>query len=272
MDYQQAQMVLQYSSSMSVENINLKLDINLDNTGFCKWGCCMLPDGKFAFTETLNNLVRVLNTDGSKDFEVKTKYRAFDIAYINVDNTLAVTSGTIGRCITIIDLQKKQIKKEIFGDSNYHGLAVMDHLLICSVDKEGIQRFNPNDNLNSIIVQEEFPKMCYIATFDDKIYHTNNKTNSVTCYDLHGNVQWTFEKDSVLKRPFGISVDNDGKVYVLGRLSTNVVVISADGQYHKEILTSSDGLFEPLSLYYNRSTNQLLVSNNNQRAMLFSLI
>ncbi|XP_052065206.1 uncharacterized protein LOC127705000 [Mytilus californianus] len=268
----QAQMVLQHSSSRSVENINLKLDTTLDNTGFCKWGCCMLPDGRFAFTETLNNLVRVFNTDGSKDFEIKTQYRAFDIAYISEDNTLAVTSGTNGMCISIIDLQNKQIKKEIYAESYYHGLAVMDNKFICSADKEGIQWFNPNDNSTSVIVQEEFPKMCYIATFDDKIYHTNNKTNSVTCYDLQGTVQWTFEKESALKRPFGISVDNEGKVYVVGRLSTNVVVISADGQYHKEILTASDGLSNPLSLYYNRSTNQLLVANNNQRAMLFSLI
>lgn len=232
----------------------------------------MLPDGRFAFTETLNNLVRVFNIDGSIDFEVVTKYRAFDIAYINEDNTLAVTSGTMGRCITIIELQNKQIKKEIYDDSHYHGLAVMDHQFICSVDKDGIQRFNPNDNSNSVIVQQEFPTMCYIATFDDKIYHTHNKTNSVICFDLHGTVQWTFEKESVLKRPFGISVDNDGKVYVVGRLSTNVIVISSNGQYYKEILTSSEGLFEPLSLYYNRSTNQLLVANNNQRAIFFSLI
>ncbi|XP_052065225.1 uncharacterized protein LOC127705021 isoform X1 [Mytilus californianus] len=268
----QAQMVLQQSSSRSVENINLKLDITLDNTGFCKWGCCMLPDGRFAFTETLNNLVRVFNTDGSKDFEVKTKYRAFDISYISEDNTLAVTSGKNGKCITIIDLQNKQIKKEIYTESYYHGLAVMDNKLICSADKKGIQCFNPNDNSISVIVGEEFPTMCYIATFDDKIYHTNNIINSVTCYDLQGTVKWTFEKESVLKRPFGISVDNDGKVYVVGRLSTNVVVISAGGQYHKEILTASNGLFHPLSLYYNRSTNQLLVANNNERAMLFSFI
>lgn len=81
----------------------------------------MLPDGRFAFTETLKKLVRVFNNDGSLDFEVKTKYRAFDIAYINQDNTLAVTSGTIGKCIAIIDLQNKQIKKEIYGDSYNHG-------------------------------------------------------------------------------------------------------------------------------------------------------
>ncbi|CAC5420923.1 unnamed protein product [Mytilus coruscus] len=158
----QAQMVLQDSSSRSVGNINLKLHTTLYKTGFYKWGCCMLPDGKFAFTETLNNLVRVFNTDGSKYFEVKTKYRACDI---NEDNTLAVTSGKNGMCITIIDLQNKQIKKEICADSYYHGLAVIDNKLICPADKKGIQWFNSSDNSTSVIVQEEFPTMCYIATF-----------------------------------------------------------------------------------------------------------
>ncbi|CAC5410284.1 unnamed protein product [Mytilus coruscus] len=148
----------------SVENVNLKLHSTLDNTEFCKWGCCMLPDGRYAFTETLNNLVRVFKTDRSKDFEVKTKYRAFNIAYISEDKTLAVTSGKNGMCIAIIDLQNKQIKKEIYADSYYHGLAVMDNKLICSAYKKGIQWFNPNDNSTRVIVQDEFPTMFYIAT------------------------------------------------------------------------------------------------------------
>jgi uncharacterized protein YfaP (DUF2135 family) len=42
-------------------------------------------------------------------------------------------------------------------------------------------------------------------------------------------------------------------VYAIGRYSNNVVVISPDGQRHKQLLSSKDGLVEPhvLALGYN---------------------
>ncbi|XP_052065859.1 uncharacterized protein LOC127705570 [Mytilus californianus] len=136
-------------------------------------------------------------------------------------------------------------------------------------------------NIKENIKKEKLRRSSYCSFFNqsskdilDASTQCNVDINNIYESEIKelGTVQLPFEKKSALKRPFGISVDNEGKVYVVGRLSTNVVVISADGQYHKEILTASDGPSHPLSLYYNRGTNQLLVANNNQRAMLFSLI
>jgi hypothetical protein len=45
---------------------------------------------------------------------------------------------------------------------------------------------------------------------------------------------------SVLQLPYGISVDNDGNVYVVGYYTHNVVVISPDGQRHRQLLSSKD--------------------------------
>jgi DNA-binding beta-propeller fold protein YncE len=70
----------------------------------------------------------------------------------------------------------------------------------------------------------------------------------VTCCDLQGTTQWEFKDDRLLQHPFGISVDNDGNVYVVGYDSNNVVVISPDGQHHRQLLSSKDGLKKPLSL------------------------
>jgi DNA-binding beta-propeller fold protein YncE len=56
----------------------------------------------------------------------------------------------------------------------------------------------------------------------------------VTCCDLHGTTQWKFNDEHVLQGPRGITVDNDGNVYVAGRRSNNVVVISPDGQRHRQ--------------------------------------
>jgi DNA-binding beta-propeller fold protein YncE len=93
----------------------------------------------------------------------------------------------------------------------------------------------------------------------------------VTCCDLQGTTQWEFKYERVLRYPRGITVDNDGNVYVTGRDSNNVVVISPDGQRHKQLLSSKDGLVEPHVLDYERSTNKLLVVNRRDIAFLFDV-
>jgi DNA-binding beta-propeller fold protein YncE len=80
----------------------------------------------------------------------------------------------------------------------------------------------------------------YIATSGDNLYYTNSSTDTVTCCDLHGTTQWDFKAERVLENPRGISVDNDGNVYVIGCNSNNVVVISADGQRHRQLLSSEE--------------------------------
>jgi DNA-binding beta-propeller fold protein YncE len=56
--------------------------------------------------------------------------------------------------------------------------------------------------------------VAYVATSGDKLYYTN--TNTVICCDLRGTTQWEFKDKRVLQGPYGISVDNDGNVYVVG--------------------------------------------------------
>jgi DNA-binding beta-propeller fold protein YncE len=69
----------------------------------------------------------------------------------------------------------------------------------------------------------------------NKLYYTNYRTHTVTCCDLHGKAQWEFKDERVLQSPRGISVDNEGNVYVVGNSSRNVVVISSDGQRHRQL-------------------------------------
>jgi DNA-binding beta-propeller fold protein YncE len=64
--------------------------------------------------------------------------------------------------------------------------------------------------------------------------------DTVTCCDLHGTTQWEFKDTSVIKGSRGISVDNDGNVYVVGGDSNNVVVLSPEGQRHRQVLSSGE--------------------------------
>jgi sugar lactone lactonase YvrE len=62
----------------------------------------------------------------------------------------------------------------------------------------------------------------------------------VLIFSYYPLVQWEFNDERVLQCPLGISVDNDGNVYVVGCHSNNVMVISPDGQRHRQLLASKD--------------------------------
>jgi DNA-binding beta-propeller fold protein YncE len=128
-----------------------------------------------------------------------------------------------------------------------------------------------NNKSISDIIKRDMSYVIYLATFGDKLYYTNWKTHTVTCCDLQGTTQWEFKDERVLRYPRGITVDNDGNVYVTGRDSNNVVVSSPDVQRHKQLLSSKDGLVEPHVLDYERSTNKLLVVNRSDTAFLFDV-
>jgi outer membrane protein assembly factor BamB len=74
---------------------------------------------------------------------------------------------------------------------------------------------------------------------------------TIYCYTLTGQQIWTFKDENVLRVPRGIALDKNKNVYVTGRETQNVVVLSPDGKTCRQILAKSDGLNEPISLCIN---------------------
>ena len=124
--------------------------------------------------------------------------------------------------------------------------------------------------INLLLISSRVICLSFI-TSGDKLYYTNYFTHTVTCCDLHSTTPWKFNDKCVLLYPCGISVDNNGNVYVVGCNSNNVVVISPDGQRHRQLLSSKVGLKNPPVLDYDRSTNWLLVVNKSSTVFLFDV-
>ncbi|CAG2231597.1 unnamed protein product [Mytilus edulis] len=109
----QAQIMVPMVQSRSFENIKLTKHKNINNQGRFIYGCCILPDGRLAFTYLHEKTVKVFRNNGSIDLEVKMPFDPFDIEYINEDNSLAVTSDSAEkRSITIIDLRENKSRKQ----------------------------------------------------------------------------------------------------------------------------------------------------------------
>ena len=274
-DKQTQMMVAELSPPNSVENIKLNLKQKIHTKGKNITGCSLLPDGRMVFSCYSSNTVRFINKEGIESFQLgkdKTGSYPYDTVYIKDNNSVAVSSGGGGeRCIAIIDIDSREVMTTITMDTNICGMAVRGKTIYhCALNK-GLKMLNLNDKSVSDIINSEMPNVWYIATSGDKLYYTNYNTDTVTCCNLLGKTQWEFRDTQVLRCPFAISVDNVGNVYVVGRSSSNVVVISPDGQRHRQLLSSKDGLSYPRALDYDKSTNRLLVVNQSSTAFLFDV-
>lgn len=106
-----AERMVPHTLYRSVENIYLKLQTSINNNGDNITGCCVLPDSRMVFSDTNPGTVRVFNNDGSKDFE-KTTFGSYDIAFINDDNTLAVTSGYTKIALQLLTYKEKESRNK----------------------------------------------------------------------------------------------------------------------------------------------------------------
>ncbi|XP_063400150.1 uncharacterized protein LOC134684773 [Mytilus trossulus] len=269
----QAQMMVAKVPPRSFGNINLQLQkiikTKQDNYTF---GTCLLPDGRMVFSSSSldNGTLTVLNANGSLSFVKKLPSASFDVTYISVDNTLAVSSGVSGSsCIYIIDMENQKVKKTISVNDWIYGITYSGTDLIYCELNQGIRMINPNDEIISNIVGVEMAAFCYVTTFGNKLYHTNPYDNSVTCSDREGKKQWTFQ-NSVLQTPGGITVDRNGDIYVVGRKSNNVILISSDGKHHR-LLSANEGLSELLAIHFSKERNMLIVANKKGKAFLYSV-
>jgi DNA-binding beta-propeller fold protein YncE len=261
------------SPPMSVDNIqlNLKQKINIKGTGIR--GCSLLPDGRMVLSCYNADIVRLINEDGVELFQIaETGSATYDTVYLKDINGVAVSSGSRGNiCITIIDIKSQEVMTTIPMDTSIFGMAIRGRTIYYCTRDNGLKILNLSDQSVSDIITSNTPQVYYVATSGYTLYYTNCITHTVTCCDLHGTTQWEFNDEHVLQSPRGISVDNDGNVYVVGHKSNNVVVISPDGQHHRQLLSSKDGLNIPRVLDYDKSTNVLLVVNESKSAFLFDV-
>ena len=117
-----------------------------------------------------------------------------------------------------------------------------------------------DDRVTTLVKQTNLPSNSYVTTCGEKIYQTDRNTNTVTCYTIKGDKLWEFKDESVLNDPRGVTVDNDGNVYVTSCSSSSVVVLEPDGRQGRQILSSDDGLKEPRGIYFDKSKNSLIVT------------
>ncbi|CAG2245722.1 unnamed protein product [Mytilus edulis] len=203
----------------SIEHLVLTLEKDIYHTLSNVRGCTVLPDGKIVFPCYTERKLKVFKADGSQEFEMKNIGRAFDVAYIE-DGSIAVTTGghEDSRQINIFDLKNKKLIRSFNVETENYGVVFINDTLIYTGNKndDGLYSVNLEDESVTRVKTIKLSSHGYIATFNEKLFYTDNDTDSVHCCDIQGNIKWTFSDKSALSFPLGISVDNHGNVFVVG--------------------------------------------------------
>ncbi|XP_063409593.1 uncharacterized protein LOC134692897 [Mytilus trossulus] len=258
----------------SINDIKLKLVHTFTLMGSIT-GCCFLPDGKIVLCDrSLKNLVQILNQHGVLIFEVSmSPSYTFDVTCID-DKTVAVSSDSPNqKQIDIIDV-KTRARRSIPTADKCYGITHKDGSLMVCVAGKGVQNVNTQNGKSISLIPCDIGRWSYIVTSDNKLYYTNSKKHTVTCCDKGGNIIWTFKDENVFRDPRGIDVDNSGNIYILSNTCNSqnkLIVISADGQHSRSLLSKDDGLVNPYAVAYDKIQNRICVVNFNDKGFLFDL-
>ncbi|VDI49741.1 Hypothetical predicted protein [Mytilus galloprovincialis] len=224
-------------------------------------------------TYTLTGRVLVFDSNGKRLFDdlTKTDRPCLDITGMGDNYKVAITCGFVNG-IEIVDISKSKLKlqKRIPTKNGCFGVAFNDDSLFCCIHREGIQKINLDNYSLSPIVKFDLT-FGYITVHNNKLYNTDRDKNTVTCYDMQGQLLLTCQDDTYLKAPCNISVDNNEFVYVVSEEMNSITVLSPDGQDKRMLLTNSDGLKLPRALHFDKLRNRLLVAFEEASTFLFDV-
>ncbi|CAC5410299.1 unnamed protein product [Mytilus coruscus] len=263
----QAQKIIQKKRTKSIDNITALLQQTIKTTSKIVGGCCILQDGRMAFTCLERNVLILIKANGSKDFEIPVP-GAYDVANGTTDNTVIVSSCHSKTGISIVDIRGRKIKKFIPDKSICYGLVERGgHVIFCTVSE--LKMLNLHTKTINTITTTNVSSLSCVDINGKNIYYISLAGHSVTCCDFQGAIKWTFKDENILKFPQGISVDDDDFLFVL--LNDSVVLISPCGKQHRTLLSSSDGLSAANGLHYDKTRNILLVAQSKEKAFLYKI-
>jgi outer membrane protein assembly factor BamB len=222
--------------------MNLKLlqeiDVTVGDPSNIISGCTILDNGKVLFSEyNLNEYInRVTLNDSNANFipTVQVVFSAdgpfHDITSIDT-NTIA---GSIGSYISIVNIYTQNMLHKIENTHHCYGITHCDCKLYYCHGKDRIRQIDMKTNTNELLVSTDIGKYSHISCDGNKLLHISD-TKTVSCCDMNGKQIWSFNDTSLLRSPRGVVVDNDGFVFVTGKQSGKIVVISPDGNSAKEV-------------------------------------
>ena len=248
----------------STKEVNIKLPN--DNEDPYITGCTFLSKGKVLLCDFYNYSVKLLDSDMSVKKSLKVSYPPDKVAVVS-ENEAIINFNETSNLQYIYTHPDLKLGEKITLQAECYGLQVVNDEIytVCHKDSgnDEIWRLDRAGNIMSKIVltQSSSGWSCYLglclAGSSPRVYLTDWSNSRVACFQLDGKMVYQYE-DTKLRNPNGIYVDSAGNSIVCGYTSHNVVVITADGKKHGELLTSKD-ISYPYCIDYRPEDNTLIV-------------
>ncbi|CAG2234943.1 unnamed protein product [Mytilus edulis] len=229
--------------------------------------CLILPNGKFMILYS-NKRLLLFSNDGIFIRTVVTFTDVpCDVCFVR-NNTVAVTLRSANQTV-LVDVEKNAIIEKIKFSHNCHGASSDGKILVVNNESRQITASNLNYRLQTTfelygtarisLFQDSISR---ISLFQDSIYCSLYYESKVSCYKDTDEFEllWTFQHQDI-DRPVGITVDNNGFVYIVSRRNSKIVVVSPDGKTCQTILSEADGIKDPWAIDINRETGMMIVSS-----------
>ncbi|CAC5420792.1 unnamed protein product [Mytilus coruscus] len=243
------QLNIQHSSSIGKDNQDIDDCIKIGNT--------------FVFTDWKHRQLTIYNVARTGIDRIPLRYAPYYIT--SIDCYTVAVSCTYYKTILIINLSGS-VTSSIETSGYCHGISYNDNNLYVVI---GVSIIHMIDMTGKVI--RTIPPPSYhihdITVDRDRLVFINN--TSIYCCSLDGKQMWNFKNDK-FQDLYRVKTDDERNVYVTDRIKNDVVVISDDGNHHRELLSESDGLYMPLGIYFDKKENILLACNVNDRKVLFS--
>lgn len=164
----------------------------------------------------------------------------------------------------MINTTNYQLEHEIFFKNKCYGFSYGNGNLFVIVKCEGILIMDLCGKLRfSLPIKGE--GIFYIHVKNDRLYYSDNCSDTVQYYDMEGCPLWTFE-DSNLRSPRSIS-SNENHILIAGCKLNNIVSVSLNGNTAKVICDRHHGIMDPTSVYL-ETCNLLMCNGKNYKAFV----
>ncbi|CAC5408333.1 unnamed protein product [Mytilus coruscus] len=267
------------SGDKLIENINARLVRKINTNHINLTGCAISETGDIFFLESHKNNLLKYGPNG--EFHSKSRINSwqynvgYDLAVVH-SNIVAVSSiGNNPKQLYLINTNSTETR-QVFNMGNWcYGLNYHNGTCICCTTDKGITLYDTLSKKLTYMrilpnaLNSEYET--YVTSNDNFIYYSSHRDHSVVCYDFSGQVRWKYSDLTLLRTPFGVTIDSFSNIYVPGSESNNIVVISKDGKQAKQLIGVSDGFENPRVVFLHKIKSVLLVANYDGVAYLFDV-
>ena len=261
----------------STKEVNIKLSD--DSSDPITTGCAFLSNGSVLLCDWQNSKVKLLDSDWSVSKSLELSDQPWNVAAVDANEAIITfdSNKDLQYISTHPDLK---LGKKIPLPEICCGLDVVNDEIYTAYHKsfghDEIWKLDRSGNMKSKIALTQSCSygllyLCLgsLTDHNPRVYLADGGYYSgVTCYQLDGRMVYQYEE---LAAPLGIYVDSAGNSLVCDRGSHNVVVITADGRKHRELLTSKN-MTHPRCIDFRPEDNTLIVGcDNNSKLFVYKL-